>query len=107
MPAIRRRLAPLAALLALVVLAEVTDAVPCGDADCGVWSVVSGGDAPPDGGAPDNAPETACICHATFVRSGAAPRGPAPGDTPQARAEAPPDWTGAGPADVPHPPPLA
>ena len=42
----RRLTAPLAALLALVVLGEVTDVVPCRDADCGVWILVLGDSAP-------------------------------------------------------------
>jgi hypothetical protein len=101
---IRRLAAPLAALLALVVLGEVTDVVPCRDADCGVWALVLG-DGAPASDTPD-APNEACPCHASFVPLGAPPGVLVPPAGARSPHEAVADAVAAGPSDVPHPPPL-
>ena len=101
---IRRLAAPLAALLALVVLGEVTDVVPCRDADSGVWTLVLG-DGAPSSDAPD-APDAACPCHASFVPLGPPPGVPTPAAATRALHEAIAVALTAGPSDVPHPPPL-
>lgn len=111
MPVLRRLAAPLAVLLALVVAGEVTDLVPCGDADCGVWGVVFGdgvpaGGAPTGAGGPTDAPDTACLCHAQFVAAVAAPGVPVPSDVSGDLHPAVTARPASGVADVPHPPPL-
>ena len=66
---LRRLVAPLAALLALVVAGEATDVVSCRDADCGARSLFAGDGLSDDGSGP--AESVACGCHAQFVASAA------------------------------------
>ncbi len=103
---LRRLAAPFVALLAFVVTGEVTDLVPCVDADCGVWSLVFGDSAPGGDGGPAGSPEAACICHAQFVTALAVPGVPVPGDVAQGLSSAVNGRPAARVADVPHPPPL-
>ena len=101
-----RHIAPVLALvLALVVGGEMTDVLPCVDADCGAWS--TGTDAPPDRSGSDGAggSATTCICHVAFVSTARVPAVPVRA---HARAEAPVVADDAGPSlagGVPHPPP--
>ena len=102
-----RHIAPVLCLvLALVVGGEMTDVLPCVDAECSAWSTgQDSGTPPPAGGDGAGGSATTCICHAAFVSTARVPAVPVRA---HARAEVPVVADDAGPSlagGVPHPPP--